>query len=919
MSINQAPLVSHSSAVASSQGGLKVAAQLNRGESMEDFSEIEKLSTEGSGESKKLSSTHRSDGNCMFYALWEAGLDADTAATLRKSIFEEKNKTLREKCANIEQKIKNDINQRRQEVENCIKKIIQSGVKITDKDGNSENKYTKDSFKGLKTKNIDAALKYIQDNNIDTVTSADADIKGIKNVDLKQILTALGLGKTKFFDQLGEGKSNFAQDGHSNTIRNLCNGLIDLNQAKCSENQVDINYDTLFQAVDEAFPTTSIGGAINVIDVLRGSKNLDKIKAVCEPTKLANRNGKVSPIIQGLLMEVLSVASIRIKNSYVEAENLALVAKLIDRPILLLNADAATRDIDGNAVECSLYEANGSTTQCKIDADGKIFNDTVQVNLENNTLVIAKTAVHFFGPPSFKGYGRQLKVGEKCITGFSSGAFKFEDDSKLSNGGSEGTVAAITTMSNGDISDVVERLKENHIHYFSTRGDSVWRLIHTSKNNDVIRALAMTHMAFALPNSVNFDFLEQRECKTLGTVPDPARRLECDACISVSADKSGSTTSENVGKTTGKKRGRKSKSKNAAPELLTGAENIVAADITKRGAVIFAEMQQKKIAEKSIDDNLPFRLDNYGSGLAHRDWGLQKSKNEKGNGRKKSSIQSESFSNVDDIHGGKMEEDIVSRSVIGVGYQGYGGVAIRNWSDLHVLSGMSKGKALATVSIGEAKEYARSEFLEASGKELDEGKIRNEIDNLKEKVAALFPSLVEKSKQLVSEVFTVFTMSHLFTKNIVAKFLPVVQTLCEILEVNMDTMKKVGLSPEDYEALYGPSLLKQELVFYKGESLFYKIKSGDFKKSGLTKEEKELLGNYEKQLAERHVSSEFESQSSSDEGSPGWRKKPRGRRPASQQKQRARASSGEKIVYEARQTRATQRKGDNKKNFILVT
>jgi hypothetical protein len=239
----------------------------------------------------------------------------------------------------------------------------------------------------------------------------------------------------------------------------------------------------------------------------------------------------------------------------------------------------------------------------------------------------------------------------------------------------------------------------------------------------------------------------------------------------------------------------------------TTPENRISADIIDRGAVVFAEMQQNKVAEGNVADTMPYRLDNYANGLAFRDWGYAKPGKEKEKGKKDSTSKS-GTPTMDDIRRGKRDGNIISRSIVGVAYQGYGTVATKVWSDSHVLNGTSNGRAFASVSIGNVEDYAKKNFLKSGQTELDEKKVENEIKRLKGKISDLLPEFKQASQQLVGEVFAVFTMSHLFTKNIVANFLKEVQAMCKILEVNMDDIKKVGLGTEDYEALYGPSIYK---------------------------------------------------------------------------------------------------------------
>jgi hypothetical protein len=337
--------------------------------------------------------------------------------------------------------------------------------------------------------------------------------------------------------------------------------------------------------------------------------------------------------------------------------------------------------------------------------------------------------------------------------------------------------------------------------YFSCRSDSFWRALHTCDNKNILNALATTHLALAFPETdLGTRIYTQlnagvRTCTQLGTKPDFTRKIEFDSCFSISH--SPNNTGQNGN---------------------NAMANCIANDINERGAVCFAEMQQRKQtkqkakvtnaaeAEEGVDI-LPDRLGDYASFAVARDHGKPSGKS-------------------GDVRAGKIATDVTSRSVVGIAYYCYDGIATcKHSASSHAVNllgrmNQARGDVLAMISLG--RELNREKLLGAaiqSAVENPNGDITEEYKKIVlGKVKALQKSvrnhLVGASngiKKLVSEVMTVFSMSHLFTKAIVGGFLPVVQKMCEILEVNMDNITKVGLSDEQVKELFGVSEVKAKL------------------------------------------------------------------------------------------------------------
>jgi hypothetical protein len=318
--------------------------------------------------------------------------------------------------------------------------------------------------------------------------------------------------------------------------------------------------------------------------------------------------------------------------------------------------------------------------------------------------------------------------------------------------------AEITPM---EASRVAEAANKEGMFYFSCRGDYWWRTIHTCNNDKILSALAIAHLAFALPSSE----LEVRKCTSLPTKLDAERNVELDSCFSAGEDIE-----------------LKDPEYNQNPEELRILRNI-----NRRGVVVFAEMQQQKQTiqdDGTKIDKLPSRMDSYANFVATRDHGNPS----KG------------------VRAGKIEYDEIPRSVAGVAYYCYGSMGTIKHS-AHSHSGAlqdsnsARGTAIATVSLGNILE--REKLVKQAKETTYEEGVLERIRKLRQDVARHLGAFSDDTKQLIGELLAVFSLSHLFTKNIVDGFLPVVKDICKILEVNMENIQKVGLSDKQVEQIVG--------------------------------------------------------------------------------------------------------------------
>jgi hypothetical protein len=387
---------------------------------------------------------------------------------------------------------------------------------------------------------------------------------------------------------------------------------------------------------------------------------------------------------------------------------------------------------------------------------------------------------------------------------------------------------------------VAETQGGRYLTWRACRKDYWWRSIHTTEDPEVLKALTETYLALALPKSLFH--LEDRKCRCLPTILTSERKLECDSRISFSARENDSQ----------------------AAAAITGSKKAkgITKDIDNRGSVIFAEMQQKlnfvkKDGEK-VDD-ISGRLRGYAGGVEYMDngnpgarasdirrdkaagdvlsrpiigvafkcygaWGDIESNIEGGSIGTSASGRAFAEVSLGDIktfdRGVLMQqakkqvnEYVPERLVMEVGKQvGVGEGQFESFEayEKAVMEQFESFEAYKEVVIRQfedVKAYEERLVIKAYEK-LVLGKIKSLRGNVFTHLSRIGD---EEVKQLVSEMLAVFSMSHLFTKNIVGGFLPVVKKICEILEVNMENAKILKWDNEEIRAMIGEFYDSQEL------------------------------------------------------------------------------------------------------------
>jgi hypothetical protein len=206
-----------------------------------------------------LAKIHQNDGNCMFYALYEAcdGIklkkDQSTknsvnACNLRQHIVQRQKEDLANRCQNIKNDIEADITQKRKDIAGIISKMSDQDGNVTESKGNK--KPIKNLFKHMTCDDneIDAAVKLLEPGGVNAVENITSNEKLLKEI--------FGC----FFDEGNSSKSpkkwpNIGLSGlydektDSNLTRNLCSELLSLRGMNSFKNHPKINHNRLLNVI----------------------------------------------------------------------------------------------------------------------------------------------------------------------------------------------------------------------------------------------------------------------------------------------------------------------------------------------------------------------------------------------------------------------------------------------------------------------------------------------------------------------------------------------------------------------------------------------------------------------------------------------------------------------------------------------
>ncbi|MDR1255402.1 MAG: hypothetical protein LBJ94_00525 [Puniceicoccales bacterium] len=145
--------------------------------------------------------------------------------------------------------------------------------------------------------------------------------------------------------------------------------------------------------------------------------------------------GKQEKVIIASLIEMVDAE--RNPNSFMESKQLECVAQILNRQILLINADAqivganykSENNNPGEIHDFTLYKEDGSMRTYPISAQGQIFDKATGEAPEfpKGTIVIAKSPTHFYGNPSFVENGLRVAGSSEPVRNFQELGIKIQE------------------------------------------------------------------------------------------------------------------------------------------------------------------------------------------------------------------------------------------------------------------------------------------------------------------------------------------------------------------------------------------------------------------------------------------------------------------------------------------------------------
>lgn len=384
---------------------------------------------------------HRSNGNCMWYAINEAcGGDGNmvpelkqgsgiNALNLKRLTYEKLFAKLKAKCRNLE-----PVNFDQDAA--VIYSIIEDGSSGPMANGKSYD--LNEAQFDLQDGRLGETLSYLENNEI-------KDVSDITYDQLKAIMAKLSKAPAEARDNVEIFKyiADCPKDGHpfadvecAHPLRKLCDKLLTILQNSEWLAQRPVEHYALLNATRHIIWNDENVHS-NTAPAIFFAKNLDKSKEVCEmynndPSRegnpiMLNFDGMPMPQIKNIIDSMFEIAQAeRYPNSYTSSNTLPLISQILGRDVLLIDATVYGNEEDSATVYSSkicafeLYEANGTMTRyainektCKIAADGTISfnldrNEQLPV-LKKDSIVIAAIPAHYCAPKSFAEEGLSLK------------------------------------------------------------------------------------------------------------------------------------------------------------------------------------------------------------------------------------------------------------------------------------------------------------------------------------------------------------------------------------------------------------------------------------------------------------------------------------------------------------------------------
>ncbi len=333
----------------------------------------------------------------------------------------------------------------------------------------------------------------------------------------------------------------------------------------------------------------------------------------------------------------------------------------------------------------------------------------------------------------------------------------------------------LANLDPNQLCELLESAEKGKIAYMSMRKDNIWRRIHTSNDQDILRLLSITHTALVFPNVKNLEqSINSRTCEKLDTALSSTRTLACDSRIALSP-----STKENL---------------NINDTTKKDAIDAID-DINRRGMIIIADMQQKnKHDVLNTDDDMPARLLNYIYGSKFQDW-----------------------ANKGKVQGSNDKQNKInpSRFHCGIVYEGYNQIATKTWNNgiTYCKKAPNSGEAVAIISIGSMPNRKKENFT------------LEKANGLREKFKKLCASTDENVRRIVGTMCTLISHGHLFNPDLLKEFLKnftekTEKTFIEIMnltKVNKENMETVSWTKEELECMFGTLPIDKKINKAKAE------------------------------------------------------------------------------------------------------
>jgi hypothetical protein len=385
--------------------------------------------------------SHRADGNCLCYALYEAygkqetlvpaegETEAISVRNLRRHIVTAQVNELRQLCANVPQTIGKSLETRRQSVQKAIGNILNRDIQtVSEVYGERFDRVT--LFLGLNGSgaNIQNAVNYIKEQRI-------LSRNDISNIHLSNILTSLGMPEDSQFitEYLNQGIGNFVElkllsveesPTNEDLLITLCDGLIRIGKENCFENQQELDCDRLLNAVQRLLNSDLGIGDVDILKLICNNYN-DKQ----QNNHIILENNLPAFAVQQLIKLAQETVKTNGPNSDIHNDCLPYVVQMLQRPILLIyencelqNGRMSYGNERGKVGNCALYTLDGQLHEYSVNEEGRLMPDEKTGNppqfsevSTNNMITIAMHPGHYYGILSFEE--QKLHIGNNSIRG----------------------------------------------------------------------------------------------------------------------------------------------------------------------------------------------------------------------------------------------------------------------------------------------------------------------------------------------------------------------------------------------------------------------------------------------------------------------------------------------------------------------